>query len=157
MIRLRVSRVSRTANGVGISTLQMTKNAAGERMILIYHGNTPAIIKAIPRATVGTEKVMIFTLGYECVSSFEQLRAQQGIGLRHTSLSGLRSLDPSALIPSLSTAAFQASMCRNSDAMSSAVRRSRFFAWMSVPASRSWVMHLLFPVNAAQCSGVRPS
>ena len=43
--------------------MQMTKNAPGERMILIYHGNTPAIIKAMPRATVGTEKVMIFTLG----------------------------------------------------------------------------------------------
>jgi len=49
--------------------LPMTKNAAGERTILRYHGNTPAIIKAMPRATVGTAKAMIFTLDYGHVSS----------------------------------------------------------------------------------------
>ena len=52
--------------------MHKAKIAAGERMILIYHGNTPAIIKAMPRAIVGREKVMIFTLGYGRVSFFRK-------------------------------------------------------------------------------------
>ena len=59
-----------------MATLHRAKTAAGERMILIYHGNTPAIIKAMPRATVGRENAMIFTLGYgETLASFERQRA----------------------------------------------------------------------------------
>ena len=70
--------MSRTAKGVGIATLHTTKNAAGERTILRYHGNTPAIIKAMPRATVGTAKAMIFTLGYGHVSLFRTAGGSTG-------------------------------------------------------------------------------
>ena len=56
----------------------MTKNAAGERTILRYHGNTPAIIKAMPRATVGVAKVMIFALGYGYFSLFRTAEGSTG-------------------------------------------------------------------------------
>lgn len=42
----------------------MATSASGERTILMYQGNTLAIIKLMPREILGTEKVMIFTLGY---------------------------------------------------------------------------------------------
>jgi hypothetical protein len=58
--------------------LPMTKNAAGERMILRYHGNTPAIIKATPRAKEGTAKAIMFALGYGHVNLFRTAAAQQG-------------------------------------------------------------------------------
>jgi hypothetical protein len=41
----------------------MATSASGERTILIYQGNTLAIVKAMQREMLGTEKTMMFTLG----------------------------------------------------------------------------------------------
>lgn len=47
----------------------MATNASGERTMLIYQGNTLAIVKAMQREMLGTEKTMMFTLGYGHITS----------------------------------------------------------------------------------------
>jgi hypothetical protein len=47
----------------------MATSARGERTILIYQGNTLAIVKAMPREMLGIEKMMMFTLGYWHISA----------------------------------------------------------------------------------------
>jgi hypothetical protein len=47
----------------------MATSASGERTILIYQGNTPGIVKATQREMLGTEKTMMFTLGYGHIRS----------------------------------------------------------------------------------------
>jgi hypothetical protein len=41
----------------------MTRSTAGARKTVIYHGNTPEIVNAMQREMLGTEKMIIFTLG----------------------------------------------------------------------------------------------
>ena len=91
----------------------MKGNAVDDKMILIYQGNMLAIVKEMQKEMLGTEKVMIFILGYrQSVSSiFCYWRLMTcGQGKPRTSLSGLRTLVPSALNPSPSTAAFHVAL-----------------------------------------------
>ncbi len=41
----------------------MTTTMSGERKILIYQGDTLAIVKAMPKEMPGTEIAIMFTLG----------------------------------------------------------------------------------------------
>lgn len=47
----------------------MVTRASGENTILIYQGNTLAIIKAMQREMLGAEKAMMFILGYRHIIS----------------------------------------------------------------------------------------
>jgi len=92
----------------------MTNNAAGEKTILMYQGNTLEIAKAMQKEMLGTEKTMIFILGYGRSAYFHPLLLAPDNNYQHlkptagkprTSLSGLRTLVPSTLNPSPSNAA----------------------------------------------------
>ena len=107
----------------------------------------------MPKETVGNEKAMRFTPGYGHISVFDSLLA---LGRPHTSLSGLRTLVPSALNPSSSTTAFHTALLLYLYAISCAFRWSLFIALTSAPASRSWEILLLSPPQAAQCNAVKP-